>query len=349
MGRCRQVDVRTDLRMRFIWMWALFISLVLVCYPTEGRRGMNDLNVGVSRKEPRIINGTLVPVGRWKSKALLVANYPIRALRGTPTDWRQIVCGAAIIDNRLLLTAAHCFWACERDEFGKVQCDPIQKTYVDYWEVLVGEVDFNQLKNSRNYWDYSDNGIEEIFIHPSWNRKSDFYSKLPYYDIAVVKTRQSIPTRSGRTAIVKLPSNESIPDAGYSGWPPQDARCHIAGWGCTVPGGPPVERLREINQIVAKEDCGYYTDDGVDENVVLCAGDKRGQHFTCGGDFGGPLYCLYDPGTGAAPEYYHAGVLSGGPDLPGENNLSMYGRTSEHYSWIVNATRTKLNLELDGL
>ncbi|XP_018403822.1 PREDICTED: transmembrane protease serine 3-like [Cyphomyrmex costatus] len=208
---------------RFCKMRALvcFILVALV-YGTEGA--------------PHIIGGKDAPVGKFPYQISLKYFGSHR-------------CGGSIIDNRNILTAAHCV-------------DGLEDS-VDNLKVHVGTNLLNVPGDVYN--------VESVSVN------SNYDGYLLINDVALVHLKNPITYNK-----LVQPINLTTSDAGLEGKP-----CTLSGWGTTWLGGSTPNKLQEIELIVyPHKDCKRSDSKVTDSHI--CTLTKTGQG-ACHGDSGGPL------------------------------------------------------------
>ncbi|XP_064071332.1 trypsin, alkaline C-like [Vanessa tameamea] len=202
----------------------------------------------VSTSADRIIGGSVTSIDRYPFAAAM-----LRSPSGSGTFWQA--CGGSIINNRSVLTAAHCFNSHPSTIF---------------WRIRVGSTNANSggVVHTTNV----------IINHPSYNRFT------ADYDVAVVRINGAFSfnnnVREGRMAGASyyLADNQVV-------W--------AIGWGLINVNGPASEQLRHvqiwtINQQICRN--RYATIGRVVTNSMLCSGwlDVGGRD-QCQGDSGGPV------------------------------------------------------------
>ncbi|XP_063377293.1 mite allergen Der p 3-like [Cydia fagiglandana] len=158
-------------------------------------------------------------------------------------------CGATIIDDQFVLTAAHCLVNDNSED----------------WKILVGS---DQLNSEGVFIE-----VEKILCH----EKYDFTKED--HDICLLKLKENIPFGCfWNVETIPLPENNRLI---YG-----DELASVTGWGQTEHEYHVSNELRQaLVPIVANECCRRVHPNVTDD--MICAGDKH-QNF-CLGDAGGPL------------------------------------------------------------
>ncbi|XP_067656997.1 serine protease 1-like [Haliotis asinina] len=267
----------------------------------------------------RAIGGRPVTRGSTPWLVLLRATIVTTRFLGIPLQHRHIFCGGSVLNDRWVITAAHCF-----KEYGSTGRSPRN------WEVRLATT---KLRTSsaerllhllgrllqRSEWMQWEIGVERIVIHPHYNESSIWAN-----DIAMVRLSRPVPSgpEFGYIKRVNLPRafDDSFPGVGQL--------CVTTGWGCTSNGGGPSPVAREIQLPVYSDYmCElHYSIRDMDKRV--CAGYRNGGVGVCSGDSGSPLVCREDG------KDVIAGVVSfTSRDRPGEFP-AVFTRVTDYVTWI---------------
>ncbi|XP_071120549.1 chymotrypsinogen A-like [Mytilus edulis] len=205
-------------------------------------------------------------------------------------------CGGSIIDNRWILTAAHCY--------NKTHPRPLSETRVG-----AGSSSLSEMTEFRS--------VKKFHQHESYD------SQANYNDIMLIELRR--PFRFGST-INKI-SLENDVNSDYTG-----ESCKVSGWGNTneFGGSTLTDRLQATElTVISRESCAsqWGDDDLSSDNTKLCAQEYR--RDTCDGDSGGPLACKAADST-----YILVGATSYGPEVCNGTLPGVYTRVSAYTDWI---------------
>ncbi|XP_025031742.1 transmembrane protease serine 9 [Python bivittatus] len=190
----------------------------------------------------KIVGGSGAARGEWPWQASLWLRR------------RQHACGAIVIAERWLLSAAHCF---------DVYSNP------KMWVAVLGTPFLSSLDGQAEK-------IAQIHRHPFYN------GYMLDYDVALLELAS--PLRYTNTIKpICLPDRTHVFSEGR--------RCTITGWGSTKEGGPTATRLQKAAvQVIGEQDCRRFYPAQISSRM-LCAGFPRGAIDSCSGDAGGPLAC----------------------------------------------------------
>ncbi|XP_021560872.1 transmembrane protease serine 9 isoform X2 [Neomonachus schauinslandi] len=216
----------------------------------------------------RIVGGSAAGRGEWPWQVSLWLRR------------REHRCGAVLVAERWLLSAAHCF-----DVYG----DPKQ------WAALLGtpflSVAGGQLQR-----------VARIYKHPFYN----LYTLD--YDVALLELAGPV-RRSRLVRPICLP--EPTPR------PPDGARCVITGWGSVREGGSMARQLQKAAvRLLSEQTCRRFYPVQISSRM-LCAGFPQGGVDSCSGDAGGPLACREPSGRWVLTGVTSWGYGCGRPHFPG--------------------------------
>lgn len=193
----------------------------------------------------RIIGGTEVHNKQWQ---FMVALTDIRTSPG-----RGQFCGGTLIDERLVLTAAHC----------------VEKTSPQKIRALVGRTDLRsqgQTSGERHL-------VDEIIVHPHWNPKRD-----NRHDIALLRLASA--SSLAPALLHNSLSARSIQPKSY---------LQVAGWGELENRALPWKLRSAPVKFLADRVCRRAYRKAFSPRMMLCAGSINGSTDSCYGDSGGPL------------------------------------------------------------
>jgi len=253
--------------------------------PSNGQCGIQTHKTG------KIVGGKNAEVGEW---GWMVGLYGA----GTATPGNAPFCGGTLIEDNVVVTAAHC----------------LRSTSASNYEVRIG--DHNLLKGKIGPQEETV-GLSKIYIHENYNRGTS------QNDIALLILNKKVKI-GGQVQTACLPTKP----ADYG------ATCYATGWGILKEGGrtqPAI--LQEVElPLFPQSECnslnGGVTDD------MICAGYYEGGKDACQGDSGGPLVCKI-PGT---DRMELRGVTSWGIGCARENKPGVYARVHHFVknNWISN-------------
>ncbi|XP_045484080.1 trypsin CFT-1 [Pieris rapae] len=234
--------------------------------------------VAVSAVQPRfqrIVGGSVTDISKYPYAVAMLYSR-------TGGGVHNLNCGGTIINNRSVLSAAHCY---------------IGNT-LQQWRMRVGSTHSNGGGVVHN--------PNAIIIHPQYN------SRILDNDVAIIRSNTAFNFNANV-------ARGSIASSNY--WLPDNAPVWAIGWGWTSSYGPTSIQLREVQlYTVNLQTCiNRYREIGnVVNSNMLCVGilDVGGRD-QCGGDSGGPL--LHNNAVVGVCSWGH--VDCGHPRYPGVNAL----------------------------
>ncbi|CAG5104022.1 Oidioi.mRNA.OKI2018_I69.chr1.g1054.t1.cds [Oikopleura dioica] len=222
-------------------------------------------------------------------------------------------CDGSIINERYILTAAHCF----------VGWDESPSTY----EVLVGaHTKTSEEENQATYL------LDEITCHKEYK----VTQRQILYDICILKTSERIEFHETVWPIclpdkIEPPNSEEL--AGMF--------CTVAGWGDTRFTGDD-RILNEVDvPVLTHKTCQEWYEDNnilVDVDQHVCAGYEEGGRDACQGDSGGPFVCNRTDVAGREDPSVNGKVLTGivsfGVGCAQAKNPGVYTNINHFLPWI---------------
>ncbi|XP_038862085.1 enteropeptidase [Salvelinus namaycush] len=236
----------------------------------------------------RVVGGTDSRKGAWP---WMVSLY----FRG------RHVCGATLIDNEWLVTAAHCV-------YGK-------NIHLSNWEAVLGL----HSQGSVDVLPSQTRKVDHIIMNKHYNRRTKDA------DIAMMHLQTNVNFTDYIQPIC-LPASDQQFEAGR--------KCFIAGWGAEVEQGTAANVLQQaVLPLVSRSECQKLLPEYNITARMVCAGYSEGGVDSCQGDSGGPLMCEED-GHWVQVGVISFGVGCGRPQRPG-----VYALVSQFADWVVQTRR----------
>ncbi|XP_054718540.1 trypsin-1-like [Uloborus diversus] len=211
-------------------------------------------------------------------------------------------CGAVLLNDRWVMTAAHCVFEYRR------------KKHLALLRVRLLEHDLS------SGTDHKDFKVEMLVTHPLYQQPHQMSNDIALLRLEAMAGQEAWP--------VCLPR----PDENITG-----LNATVAGWGQSFKEGTYFRKdilQKVVVPVLSNGDCvQMYGEAGhifpLEENQV-CAGYREGGRDSCQGDSGGPLFVSDDRGQITVIGLVSAGIKCGSPLLPG-----IYTRVQSHLEWIA--------------
>ncbi|XP_063322621.1 coagulation factor VII [Pelmatolapia mariae] len=238
---------------------------------------------------PRVVNGKICPKGHCPWQALLTEN-------------NIFSCGAIVLSDRWILTAAHC-----------VHLKPSTVLHI-----VVGEHDIREDEKTEQR-----RRVLKVVCHEGYNVTSSDS------DLALLKLYR--PVKLGRHVVpICLPARNST----FTRTLATIRHSTVSGWGRLAQFGSTARYLQRLQlPRVPVQECRLHTGLNITNNMI-CAGFKRGGQDACEGDSGGPLVTRYKK------TWFLTGVVSWGKGCAQENMYGVYTKVTNFLDWIENIMAT---------
>lgn len=263
--------------------------------------GSDDLNVGILPKKGKLAScgqkGTdsgkdgVSEAGEWAWHAAILEK---------PQD--LYVCGASLVDEYWVLTAAHCV-----DDYSSAR----------FLKVRLGEHDVSSSDEHHRHVEYD---AARVVLHPRFNNET------LENDIALLRLDAPV-NRQPHINIVCLPDTPTEESELLA-----SSTCYITGWGRRSETSNHSFVLKEVNVPIWRQDrcvSALQLQFGSEFSLPgtsLCAGAEG--RDACDGDGGGPLVCS------KKSKWYQLGVISFGIGCGRKNVPGVYTRVQAFSTWI---------------
>ncbi|XP_077289421.1 trypsin-1-like [Arctopsyche grandis] len=238
---------------------------------------------GQTNTRKRIVGGQETQVNEYPWMTLLLYNG-------------QFYCGGSLINDRYILSAAHCVSGFKEEKMS----------------IRLLEHD----RDTDNETETITRKIARVLRHPRYSNQN--YNN----DIALLRLDEKVEL-VGKLRPVCMPvSGKSF--TGYDGI--------VTGWGALEEHGAVANALQEVTvPIMSNEECRKtaYGEKRITDNM-LCAGFPEGMKDSCQGDSGGPLHIV----NSTTNLHHVVGVVSWGEGCAQADHPGVYTRVNRYNTWI---------------
>ncbi|BDX04890.1 DUF1986 domain-containing protein [Planctobacterium marinum] len=262
------------------------IALALGAVSMVGTAQASDIQLKLKQQQnlPKIIGGVITPDGERPWMASL--------------QWDgQHFCGGSVIEQRWILTAAHCVEDVAEQDLASIRV----------------QVNVNDLSNNGEGEFHS---VARVYNHPGYAQGESTDIALLYLESEV---SSSVPT-------IALADANMMAEGAEPG-----TVATVSGWGNTSINGenfPDLMHKVEV-PLVSNQVCNSAEAyNGSVKDTELCAGFSEGGKDSCQGDSGGPLTVFYNG------QENQVGVVSWGEGCALPNKYGVYARVSALKSWV---------------
>lgn len=243
----------------------------------------------LNNREPKIVGGTPAAEGGYPWQVSLQVAW-------IADPAKAHYCGASILNDRWILTAAHCL----------ANLKPQDVIVVPGTNVLAqGVTRYN---------------AKRLIVH------KDYVKKTWDNDVALIELLDPLTLSDKAKPITTLAADKAAEVL------TEGRALMVTGWGRTTQGGKTTSILQEVQvPLVTREACNdpLSYNNRITQNMI-CAGVAEGGKDSCQGDSGGPLV-MTDTSTGGPVQ---VGVVSWGEGCAKPGKYGIYTNLSNYAGWI---------------
>ncbi|XP_029109738.1 polyserase-2-like isoform X2 [Scleropages formosus] len=271
-----------------LWTCVLLVVLLLAAGESQAQQGV----CGQAPLNTRIVGGQNAAPGSWPWQVSM-------RYQGSH------VCGGSLINNRWVLSAAHCF--------------ALISTNPSRWTMVLGL----QTQQGTNPNSVSVS-VSSITVNPNYNGNTNDN------DLSLVQLSSTVSFSDYIQPICLAAAGSTL----YNG-----TETWVTGWGNIQSGVslPSPGTLQEVQvPVVGNRQCNCLYGPGSITDNMLCAGLLAGGKDSCQGDSGGPL--VVKQGS----VWVQAGIVSFGQGCAQPKYPGVYTRVSQYQSWISSVITSNL-------
>nr|QYL00320.1 pro-phenoloxidase activating protein I [Holotrichia parallela] len=263
---------------------------------------------GTQLDEEKILGGEMTAL----------AEFPWTVLVGykNASGFEKFSCGGSLINNRYVVTAAHC-------AAGRVLTvvGALNKIRLGEWNTNTDPDCYGDRKIQVCSEKPVDYGIEEVIVHNDYKEAE----RSRYHDIALIRLNRYVDF----TDFIRPVCLPQMTDEANVG-----ERLTVTGWGKTERVNFSPIKLKVEVPVVSQSQCNSkFTQVRVKvQQTQLCAGGESGKD-SCNGDSGGPLL------KSRSDRFYLEGIVSFGADCGTQGWPGIYTKVSKYRDWIESNLR----------
>lgn len=219
---------------------------------------------------------------------------------------RRAFCGGALLNERWIATAAHCF------DSSKDPNNPPPPP-----EVRLGRYDQSAVDEETQFV----TKIAEVIKHPEFSKET-FDN-----DIALVRVTDHIPLTDFVSPVCLGRDPVAMEQEFFRSKSLKMG--HVTGWGLLKEGGPQPKFLQELRlPLVAQDTCVRSTQFPVSRNMFCAGYAQEIVGDACKGDSGGPFVGQMDD------KWYLLGIVSWGEGCGRAGKYGFYTKVTNYADWI---------------
>lgn len=271
----------------------------------------------------KAVGGDLTTADLWPGLVAIGAEAPDKS-------GAEYFCGGVLVDNRTVITAAHCLNGAAQDPVSKAWNS--KRSSSQRWPLVV-------LANKDNLGDDGPSDVARVIGGEVYAEGDRRYTQdtldRQFNDIAYLKLERDLPGPYARLA-GSLEADPAIEGhllwaAGFGKTDQSAASVQFASKRGAGKTRAPAQKLSDvILQFKPRSMCATANGEIISDKMHICAGWDEGGHDTCQGDSGGPLAALDIDGCPVV-----VGLTSFGKQCGQPSAYGVYTRMSQFRSWIA--------------